>query len=97
MLVLHIRDLLFRFIGIIVDLCLFIGLIRLIHITLSRTPVAITLYMLLILLHLRLLLLLVLILPGRGFLTLLARILVLLIALLGLRLFIFLLVHVTHF
>jgi hypothetical protein len=81
MLVLHIRDLLFRFIGVIVDLRLFIRLIRLVHVTLSLPPV----------------LLFVLFGPVRFLaqLILLIHILVLLVALLRLLWFVFLLVHIV--
>src|SRR5580692_5245181 len=90
MLVLHIRDLLLGFIGIIVDLCLFIRLITLIHIILSALSLLFVLWCVL------LVLLLVLIRPVR-FLPLLVRFLILLVTLLRLGLFVFLLVHITHF
>jgi hypothetical protein len=78
---LHIRDLLFSFIGVIVDLRLFIRLIRLVHVTLSLLPV----------------LLFVLFGPVRFLarLILLIHILVLLVALLRLLWFVFLLVHIV--
>jgi hypothetical protein len=81
MLVLHIRDLLFRFIGIIVDLRLFTRLIRFAHVTLSLLPVV----------------LFVLIGPVRflALLIWLIHILVLLVALLRLLWFVFLFVHIV--
>jgi len=82
MLVVHIRDLLLCFIGIIVDLRLFIRLIRLIH-------VAFPVFVLIPLIRSFILL----IRP----LALLVLVLVLLVTLLRLRWFVFLLVHVTHF
>ena len=77
----HIRNLLFSFIGVIVDLRLFIRLIRLVHVTLSLLPV----------------LLFVLFGPVRFLarVILLIHILVLLVALLRLLWFVFLLVHIV--
>jgi hypothetical protein len=82
MFVLHIRDLLPCFIGIIVDLRLFIRLITLVHVALNMAFVM----LFILVLFVRFLTLLIL-------LILLIHILVLLVALLRLLWFVFLLVH----
>jgi hypothetical protein len=82
MLVLHIRDFLFRFRRVVVDIRSFIRLIGIFDIALHPLFILILVILILII----------------GFLPLLVQILILLVAMLGLlRLFVFLIVHTTLF